>query len=68
MKSSFQKQISLKWKCSKRKLKKEMVPVKEELSREELIKRKVVEANSTIRKDLKELLEEFQDVFPHKLP
>ena len=42
--------------------------VKEEMTKEDLIKKKVMEADEDIRKDLKNLLEEFQDVFLDKLP
>ena len=38
------------------------------MTKEDLIKKKVIEADEDIRKDLKDLLEEFQDVFPYKLP
>ena len=52
----------------KRRILMEKGPVKEEMTKEDLIKKKVMEADEDIRKDLKDLLEEFQDVFPDKLP
>ena len=52
----------------KRRLSKETGPVKVDLPVTEVMKTKVAEAETAVQQQLKATLEEFQDVFPDKLP
>ena len=52
----------------KRRLSKETGPVKEDLPVIEVMKTKIAEVDSSVQQQLKATLEEFQDVFPDKLP
>ena len=52
----------------KRKLSKEIGPVKEEVPIEVEIQKKVDEADDDVKEQLQNVLTEFKDVFPNKLP
>ena len=52
----------------KRKISKETGPVKEEVPIEVEIQKKVEEADTNVREQLQQVLTEFKDVFPNKLP
>ena len=46
---------------------KETGPVKKEIPVEEVIQKKVLEADNDVREDLEAILKEFKDIFPNKL-
>ena len=52
----------------RRRISKETGPVKQDVPVEDVIKKKVLEADSDVREDLEATLKEFKDVFPNKLP
>ena len=52
----------------KRRLSKETGPVKKDIPVDEVIKMKMQETDEDVREQLKEVLEEYKDVFPDKLP
>ena len=52
----------------KRRIMKETGPIKIDIPIGELIHNQVQHANKAIQGDLKEILEEYKDVFPRKLP
>ena len=52
----------------KRRISKETGPVKVDLPVVEVRRNKIAEANPSVQQQLKETLEEFQDVFPDNLP